>query len=97
MDPNDASVTNFITRAEYESRHAELQTRILSLEAKIESLGNKIDAFNMSVNLKIADQVSNSNAIILKKWQFFGSQIVSILSGVVMYTVIQYIAIHFIH
>lgn len=85
VDNSNASVTNFITRGEYESRHAELQTRVISLDTKMDGLSNKIDALSTefsksTVKLDIVKQA--------------GINIVNLLVGAGAVVLAEYVLTH---
>lgn len=92
MDPTNAAVTNFITRAEYESRHSEVKTALTELSTKYDVLIAKIDALSSIVNNQTTEDTK-------KKARF--QTVITFLAGFIsstgVYVVAQYIVAHFVH
>lgn len=85
VDNSNASVTNFITRGEYESRHAELQTRIISLDTKMDSLSNKIDQLGTDISKSGVKMDLVKSAVI---------NIVNLLVGAGVIVIAQFVITH---
>lgn len=104
-DANNPLITNFITRAEYEARHAELQIQISKFDTKIDALTTKLDAYNAALNVRMDKiEVDLSNEIVnnrehrmlvqIKAWKFVGLQLLTILGGGVTYAVGEWFITH---
>jgi hypothetical protein len=85
VDNSNNSVTNFITRAEYESRQSGTDARVVSLENKIDALSNKIDKFGMDL--------SNSN-VKLDVIKTSAMTIINIMVGAGIYVIGQFVITH---
>lgn len=92
LDANNPLVTNFITRAEYEARHAELQIQIGKFDSKLDNLANKLDTYNAAINARIDKSVQDFNTAMetekdrrmlvrIKVWKFVVLNIASVIVG----------------
>ena len=93
MNETDNSITNFISRPEYEARQAELQARIISIEGKIDGLGNKMDAITSTMNTQVASLslALKSNTIQIGAVKFVGYTVVNLLTGAGVYILAQFV------
>lgn len=105
IDANNPLVTNFITRAEYEARHAETTVQLSRFDTKLDSLSNKLDTYNAAINARIDKTISDFDAeltnerehrmlVQIKAWKFVGLQFISIIVGGVTYAVGEFLILH---